>query len=120
MVKIFSLKKSRDFNRVYRRGVHVGGHNLVLYVSRSRNDFMRLGISASKKLGCAVKRNRVRRIIKEAFFQGNFNLSYDIVVVPKSDSVNMKMQEILKEICYLLKKVKFSETSRKFPYKTNR
>jgi ribonuclease P protein component len=65
------LSRSGDFKRVYREGSSKATRNLVLYrFDRSEDDpgDARLGVSVSKKLGDAVTRNRVKRVLKEAFW----------------------------------------------------
>jgi ribonuclease P protein component len=65
------LSRSGDFKRVYREGSSKASRYLVLY-SFKRGDEdtseARLGISVSKKLGDAVARNRVKRVLREAFW----------------------------------------------------
>ena len=105
--KIFSsLAKNRDFRRVYYKGCYYGGRYMVLYyLERKYGDETRLGVSASKKIGCAVKRNRVRRIIKEAFSLFPISVKGDVVVVAKAAAVDVKMQDIMKEMTYLFNKI---------------
>jgi ribonuclease P protein component len=65
------LSRSGDFKRVYKEGSSKATRHLVLYrFERGQNDpeEIRLGVSVSKKLGDAVTRNRVKRVLKEAFW----------------------------------------------------
>jgi ribonuclease P protein component len=65
------LSRSSDFERVYRQGRSVASRFLVLYYFRQAEESPegtpRLGLSVSKKLGGAVVRNRVKRLLREAF-----------------------------------------------------
>lgn len=65
------LSRSGDFKRAYREGSSKATRYLVLYrFARGADDDadVRLGVSVSKKLGDAVTRNRVKRVLKEAFW----------------------------------------------------
>lgn len=61
------LKKNEEFKKVYARGKSVVTPYLVLYFMRNSEKYNRLGISVSKKVGNSVVRNRVKRLIREAF-----------------------------------------------------
>ena len=66
------LSRSAEFERVYRQGRSVGNRFLVLYsFPRSSSgepaDGTRLGVSVSRKVGGAVERNKVKRLLREAF-----------------------------------------------------
>jgi len=60
----------------------------------------RLGVTASKKIGGAVKRNRVKRITREVFrvYFRQFPDSTDVVCIAKKGSHDLKMQEAAREI----------------------
>lgn len=63
------LSRSAEFDRVFRQGRAHAGRDLVLYVfpRGSEKDGCRLGLSVSRKVGGAVERNRVKRVLREAF-----------------------------------------------------
>ncbi len=65
------ISRSGDFKRAYKEGSSKSTRYLVLYrFDRSSDDDseIRLGVSVSKRLGDAVTRNRVKRVLKEAFW----------------------------------------------------
>ena len=60
-----SLKKSKDFQKVYNKGNSYANRLLVMYVLENHTDKNRLGISVSKKVGNSVIRHHLTRLIRE-------------------------------------------------------
>lgn len=72
----------------------------MTYASKNRFNETRYGITTSKKIGKAVKRNRAKRVIRSAFEQlePRLNGNYDFVFVARSKTPQVKMQEVLAEM----------------------
>ena len=63
------LSRSGEFDRVYREGRSHASRHLVVYAfPRADAESPRLGVSVGRKLGGAVERNRVKRLLREAFW----------------------------------------------------
>jgi ribonuclease P protein component len=83
------LSRSADFDRVFRHGRSHAGREFVLHVfPRGESDQPRLGLSVSRKVGGAVQRNRVKRLLREAFALegGRLPAGTDAVVVARHEA----------------------------------
>lgn len=91
MQKTVILNQNRDFLQLYKRGKKIVSPYLVIYVRKTRRSYNRLGITVGKKVGCAVKRNRAKRIIRQAYRETEalFPTGIDLVIValPSIDGV---------------------------------
>ena len=84
------LSRSGEFDRVYRDGSSNATRFLVLYAFPRKDEEdrdVRLGVSASRKIGGAVDRNRVKRALREAFWgiAERLPAKYDFVLVARPD-----------------------------------
>jgi ribonuclease P protein component len=92
MPKRRRLSRSGEFDRVYRDGSSHATRYLVLYSFPRRGDDdsgseIRLGVSASRKVGGATERNRVKRVLREAFWEAADRLpeGHDFVLVARPE-----------------------------------
>ena len=100
-----SLKLNHIFRRLYSTAGQANSY-LVLYARPNRTATNRVGITASKKLGNAVVRNRVRRRLREVYRlnEEKFQPGWDIVVVARSKAVNAPFADLVKGYLSLAKK----------------
>lgn len=108
MKKTVPLNKNYEFIRVYKRGKFFVGKYIVLYVLPNKYKENRLGIAISKKYGKSVKRNRLRRIIKENYrmYEDYLKDGYDIVITARNFTSAPEFSIIKKEMKFLMKKLK--------------
>jgi len=98
------LTRSADFDRVYRRGRSAATRSFVLYAfpSGERDDdaheesdtTVRLGVSVGRRVGGAVERNRVKRLLREAFWALDAQLpeGHDFVIVARAGAAEAAEQ----------------------------
>jgi ribonuclease P protein component len=84
------LSRSGEFERVYREGRSHASRYLVVYAFPRAEDGTdaRLGVSVGRKLGGAVERNRIKRLLREAFWANAESLrpGHDFVIVARPDA----------------------------------
>ena len=92
------LSRSAEFERVYRQGRSKANRYLVLYAfprEEGSDEGPRLGLSVSRRVGGAVDRTRVKRVLREAFWQEAERLpdDSDYVVVARPDAKGLAERE---------------------------
>lgn len=100
------LTRNEDFTAVYRRGKSVANHQFVLYYRAVSRPYFRLGVSASKKIGGAVVRNRMRRIVKEVVRHMSDEVApgYDLVIIVRAAATSLDYAALEKSIRHVLKR----------------
>lgn len=108
-----SLTKRRDFESVFKQGVSSASKNLVMYAKPNDLGWNRLGLSVSKKIGKAVTRNRIKRLLREAMRKAleEFFLNYDFVLIAKRSSVEGDLNNFIREIERLLSRILHEKNS---------
>ena len=102
------LRNSREFSKVYRSGKSFADRYLVLYYRKNGLDCNRIGFSVSKKVGKAVVRNRVKRLLKESYRLNfdDYEKGYDFVIIARVSSNNVGYKEINKSMSKLFRRIK--------------
>jgi ribonuclease P protein component len=90
------LRKNKSFQAVYKGGKSVSNRFLVLYMLPNQSSGNKVGFAAGKRLGNAVVRNRVKRMMREAFRLNRSSLpnGYDFILVGRKPVVGVKAQEV--------------------------
>lgn len=103
------LNDNKDFLTLYKKGRYFASKYSVIYVRINGRSFNRLGITAGKKVGNAVQRNRAKRLIRQAYRNVEIDLpiGIDLVIVARSHLCTVKSQEY----CDYMKKKAVGEIS---------
>lgn len=106
-MKTISLKRNNDFRRLYAKGKSFAGGYIVIYASKNRLGVNRTGLTASKSLGKAVVRNRLKRLMRESYRQldGKIAKGYDLVIVSRKRAIGKSQGQIMKDMEYAMKKL---------------
>ncbi|MDQ0061524.1 ribonuclease P protein component [Paenibacillus harenae] len=117
------LRNRGDFSRIYRGGKSFANGQFVVYWSKQPDaDPFRLGVSASKKIGNAVMRNRMRRMVKEIVRHQADRIApkTDLILIVRKPATAMKMKEMEKSVLHVLKKAGLLKSVGMPPDKRNR
>lgn len=102
------LRSAREFDAVFKRGTRLPGRLFLLVVAENRGRADRLGLAVSRRVGGAVARSRVRRLLRESFrrLARRGAAGIDIVVVPHKDIVSCSQAEVDRELGARLLKIR--------------
>lgn len=100
------LNKNREFTRIYSRGKSYVHPHMVLYVAKNRLGVTRIGLTATKKVGGAVQRNRARRVMRAALCEHlSQNVGgYDIILVARTRTPYLKSTQVSRTLSRLMQK----------------
>jgi len=100
-----SLKKNRDFQKVYKEGKSYANRLLVMYILENNQEKNYLGISVSKKVGNSIVRHRLKRLIHESYrlHESMFNSGLNIVVIARTGARFATYHEVESALLHLTK-----------------
>lgn len=102
-----SMKENHLFRRLYSKGKSAATANLAVYVRRNGRKQSRLGLTVGTKVGKAVRRNKVRRRLREAYriHEDRMVPGWDIVVVARVRAAFAPYRELERDLLRLLDKL---------------
>ncbi|MFP3910480.1 MAG: ribonuclease P protein component [Desulfobacteraceae bacterium] len=98
-----------DFVNLNRSGTRYHTKHFIVILKKNESGITRLGITAGKRVGNAVRRNRIKRLIREFFRlnKANFPKGFDIAVIAKKDASCFDLRRIEEELGHIVCKTKF-------------
>jgi ribonuclease P protein component len=101
------IKKNEEFQTIFDQGHSMYGRYLVVYFLQNHHSTARFGICAGKKIGNAVTRNRVKRLLREAIrtFELDQIAGWDLLLIARRSILKANFMDIVNDLA-LIKKAK--------------
>ena len=113
MKKTLMLKKNYEFRSVLNRGKYYSGRYIEAFIKHNNQKNNFLGIAISVKIGKAVKRNHLKRLIREGYyvFEENLKVGNSIVILckKKTNVDELNFQKVKEDLEFILKKANIFE-----------
>ena len=99
-----SLKKRADFLITRKKGVSLHGKYLILNIFKNNLSICRVGLTVTRKMGTAVKRNYIKRVIRSCLrtCTSIVNNNVDIEIIPKKTTRKFQFSFVKNDLMYLL------------------
>ena len=103
MEKRLSLRKDKDFQRVYKKNFACYNRDFTVLINKNMLDHPRFGFTISKKIGKANRRNSLKRKLREIIRLNYKNLNnVDIVIIPKKHTTDFTYDRLKKSLGHVL------------------
>ena len=102
----YRLKKNKDFKIVFQKGKSGPSRNTVIYFRKNNLGRTRVGFSVSKRLGGAVVRNRIKRVLRESIRKQYFRIlpGVDLIFIARGPIKEIKSSQIEQSLVKLMEK----------------
>ena len=116
MKKTKMLKKNYEFRTILSKGKYFSGKYVEAFIKKNAKDINFLGIAISVKIAKAVKRNHIKRLLRECYYseEDNIKNGYSIVFLwkKKVDIKNATFENIQKDVKYIIDKAGILEENK--------
>ncbi|MFF2589289.1 ribonuclease P protein component [Peribacillus butanolivorans] len=109
MKKKLRIKKEDEFQLVFKKGKSSANRQFVVYVlEKPEQDYFRIGLSVSKKIGNSVVRNQIKRYIRQAFLELKDDIEdgKDYIVIARKPAAEMDFFQVKSSLIHVLKRSK--------------
>ena len=107
MKKKNRIKKNDEFQAVFQNGKSNANRQFVVYqLEKAEQSYFRIGLSVSKKLGNAVVRNRIKRMIRQSIteLKDEIDSGKDFVIIARKPCAEMTYEEVKKSLIHVFKR----------------
>lgn len=100
------LRMNYEFSRVYQKGRYLSGRHVVLHYLRRNGKINRLGVTASRKINGSVKRNRLKRLLRESYrlIEPEILPGYDLILVGRESQEPPNLHLLQPEVRQLIRR----------------
>jgi ribonuclease P protein component len=113
MRRKFRIKKNEDFQTVFKQGKSIANRQFVIYMLQKPEEReFRIGLSVSKKIGNAVTRNRVKRLIRQVFLEEKHRIATgnEFIIIARKPAADMNYHEVKSSLNHLFRKAKIYQS----------
>lgn len=106
--KHFHLRRPSEFRLLYGQGRKKHSRGFILFCHPNQKDHPRLGLSVGRKYGNAVRRNRIKRLIRESLrlnWRSWHLAGSDVVVIAKKGAADYRMNDVTDELSKTIKMI---------------
>lgn len=107
MKKKHRIKKNDEFQTVFQKGKSTANRQFVVYqLDKEEQPNFRIGLSVSKKIGNAVVRNRIKRMIRQSIteLKDEIDSGKDFVIIARKPCAEMTYEEVKKSLIHVFKR----------------
>ena len=113
MKRKYRIKKNKDFQTVFKNGKSIANRQFVIYMLQNpvEQEF-RIGLSVSKKIGNAVTRNRIKRLIRQVFLEEKHRIKSgkEFIIIARKPAADMGYHEVKNSLDHLFRKAKIYQS----------
>ena len=106
------LKKPEQFTRVYKRGSTAADRLAVLKAMPNNLEITRYGISVSKRVGKAVIRNRIKRLVREIIRNAPLKTGWDLVIIARNPAAGSDYHQMKRSLYGLLSRARIIDEAK--------
>ena len=105
MKKINIVKDSRDFEKIIKNNKSFRTKYFYIYKQNHEENIYHFGLSVGKKIGNAVRRNRVKRQLREIISQNTYQKNFDCIIIVRREINDADFLQIKEDLNFAMKKL---------------